>query len=75
MYDRLLKLLAEQGKPERQKTIFDVINTKKAVKRPVVSSEPPKTSEPPQPPKSRKRRVRGLLNTDRDEHQGRGSMG
>ena len=33
MYDRLLKLLAEQGETERQKTIFDVIKTKDAVER------------------------------------------
>jgi len=33
MYDRLLKLLAEQGEPERQKTIFDVIKTKEAVEK------------------------------------------
>lgn len=61
MYDRLLKLLAEQGEPQRQKTIFDVIATKKAVKKPVVTSEPPKK--------------KFVINKDRDEHQGRGSMG
>ena len=71
MYDRLLKLLAEQDEAQRQKTIFDVINTKKAVKK--LAKKPVPTSEPPRSTENRRKRF--SINPDRDEHQGRGSMG